>query len=129
MPSRLLVACYSTCGCIRETEREYAVALQQLALYAYKDLTQSHIESQCKEQFLAGLRSRELQSHLGLFCSRTATVQDVVSCAEAYLASRTEADLISDDEGVAVTIAYARAASLVRRLSSGLNLRRIRSLK
>ena len=28
-----------------ETEREYAVALQQLALYAYKDLTQSHIES------------------------------------------------------------------------------------
>jgi len=27
-----------------ETEREYAVALQQLALYAYKDLTQSHIE-------------------------------------------------------------------------------------
>ena len=50
-----------------ETEREYAVALQKLALYAYKDLPQTHIESRCKEQFLAGLRSRELRSHLGLF--------------------------------------------------------------
>ena len=76
------------------------MALQQLALYPYKDLTQSHIESQCKEQFLAGLRSRELRSHLGLFCSRSATVQDLVSCTEAYRASRTETDLISDDEGV-----------------------------
>ena len=91
----------------KQTERDYAVALQQLALYAYKDLSQIHIESRCKEQFLAGLRSRELLSHLGLFCSRTATVQDMVSCAEAYRAARTEADLISDDEGVAVTVAYA----------------------
>ena len=57
---------------------------------------------------MAGLRSRELQSHLGLFCSRTATVQDLVSCAEAYRAVCTEADLISDDEGVAVTVAYAQ---------------------
>ena len=32
----------------RETEREYAVALQKLALYAYKDLPQTHIESRCK---------------------------------------------------------------------------------
>ena len=37
------------------------------------------------------------------------TVQDLVSCAEAYRASRTEADLISDEEeAAAVTIAYAR---------------------
>ena len=93
-----------------ETEREYAVALQQLALYAYKDLTQSHIESRCNEQFLAGLRFRELRSHLGLFCCRSATVQDLVSCAEAYRASRTETDLISDDEEAAVTIAYARGS-------------------
>ena len=54
------------------------------------------------------MRSRELRSHLGLFCSRTATVQDLVSCAEAYRAARTEADLISDDEGVAVTVAYSQ---------------------
>ena len=84
-----------------ETEREYAVALQKLALYAYKDLPQTHIESRCKEQFLAGLRSRELQSHLGLFCSTSATVQELVSCAEAYRASRTEVDLISDEEEAA----------------------------
>jgi len=37
-----------------ESEREYAAALQKLALYAYKDLPQAHIESRCKEQFLAG---------------------------------------------------------------------------
>jgi len=95
-----------------ETEREYAVALQKLALYAYKDLPQTHLESRCKEQFLAGLRSRELQSHLGLFCSASATVQELVSCAEAFRATRNEANLISDEEGeaAAVTIAYTRSS-------------------
>ena len=90
-----------------ETEREYAAALQKLALYAYKDLPQAHIESR-KEQFLAGLRSRELRSHLGLFCSTS--VQELVSCAEAFRASRTEVNLISDEEAEApaVTIAYTR---------------------
>ena len=112
-----------------ETEREYAIALQQLALYAYNDLSQSHIESRCKEQFLAGLRSRELRSHLGLLCSHTATVQDLVSCAEAYRALRTKTDLVSDNEGVAVKSHTRGAASLARHLSSGLNLQRIRSLK
>ena len=56
------------------------------------------------------MRSRELRSHLGLFCSTSATVQELVSCAEAYRASRTEVNLISDEEGEApaVTIAYTR---------------------
>ena len=94
-----------------ESEREYAVALQKLALYAYKDLPQTHLESRCKEQFLAGLRSRELQSHLGLFCSASATVQELVSNAEAFRATRHEANLVSDEEGeaAAVTIAYTRS--------------------
>ena len=35
-----------------ETEREYARSLQQLAVYAYKDAMQLHIESRCHEQFL-----------------------------------------------------------------------------
>ena len=60
---------------------------------------------------MAGLCSRELRSHLGLFCSTSATVQELVSCAEAYRASRTEVDLISDEEeAAAVTIAYARSS-------------------
>ena len=94
-----------------ESEREYAVALQKLALYAYKDLPRTHLESRCKEQFLAGLRSRELQSHLGLFCSASATVQELVSNAEAFRATRHEANLVSDEEGeaAAVTIAYTRS--------------------
>ena len=91
-----------------ETEREY----EKLALYAYKDLPQAHLESRCKEQFLAGLRSRELRSHLGLFWSTSATVQELVSCAEAFRASRTEVNLVSDEEGeaAAVTIAYTRSS-------------------
>ena len=49
------------------------------------------------------------EGHFGLFCSTSATVQELVSCAEAYRASRTEVDLISDkEEAAAVTIAYAR---------------------
>ena len=62
-----------------ETECEYAVAFKQLALYAYKDASQYHIESRCREQFLAGLRAREVRSHLGLFCSRDAKVHELVS--------------------------------------------------
>ena len=47
----------------------------------------------------------------GLFCSTSATVQDLVSCSEAYQASRNEADLISDKEEAAdVTIAYVRGS-------------------
>ena len=40
-----------------KTECEYATSLKQLALYAYKDASQYHIECRCREQFLAGLRS------------------------------------------------------------------------
>ena len=48
--------------------------------------------------------------HLGLFCSASATVQELVSCAEALRASRTEVNLISDEEGEAsaVTIVYTQ---------------------
>ena len=50
-----------------ETEREYAKSLQALAVYAYKDASQLHIESQCREQFLAGLRCRDVKAHLNWF--------------------------------------------------------------
>ena len=82
-----------------------SVTLNQLALYAYKDASQYHIESRCREQFLAGLHSREVRSHLGLFCSCDAKVHELVSSAEAYRAAREETDLLCDGKGPAVTIA------------------------
>jgi len=59
-----------------ENEQQYAAALKQLANYAYKDDSQYHIEQQCIEQFLAGLRSMEVKSHLGLFCDNEAKVHE-----------------------------------------------------
>ena len=53
-----------------KTERGYAAALKQLTIYGYKDGTAAFIETRCSEQFLAGLHSRELRFHLGLFCDR-----------------------------------------------------------
>ena len=50
-----------------KTERKYANALQQLALYAYKDTSQYHIERRCREQFLAGLRCKDVKAHLSWF--------------------------------------------------------------
>ena len=91
-----------------ETERDYARALQQLALYAYKDALQSHIESRCREQFMAGLRTRDVKAHLSWFCSKTAKVHELVSRAEAFRATREEAPLMSDPEGSAVTVAYVQ---------------------
>ena len=45
---------FNTSGCHHGvTEHEFAAALKQLALYSYKDSSQYHIESRCKEQFLA----------------------------------------------------------------------------
>ena len=92
-----------------ESERNYAKALQQLAVYTYKDAPQSHIESRCREQFMAGLRSMDVKAHLSWFCSKTARVHELVSRAEAFRATREEAALISDPESSAVTVAYVRA--------------------
>ena len=91
-----------------KTERNYAKALQQLALYAYKDASQSHIESRCREQFMAGLRSKDVKAHLSWFCSKTARVHELVSRAEAFRATREEAALTSDPESSAETVAYVR---------------------
>ena len=73
------------------------------------------------------MRSLELRSHLGLFCSTRVTVQELVSCAEAYRASRTEVDLISDEEEAAAVT--HETAGLAQRLSSGLSLQRIKSMR
>ena len=95
-----------------KTEREYARSLQQLAVYAYKDASQLHIESWCREQFLAGLRCRDVKAHLSWFCSKDAKVHDLVSRAQALRATREENALMSDTEGNAVTVAYVQGNKL-----------------
>ena len=95
--------------CVRhhcETEREYARSLQQLAIYAYKDASQLHIESRCHEQFLASLRCKEVKAHLSWFCSKDAKVQELVS--RVFRAKCEEKALMSDTEGNAVTVAYVQ---------------------
>ena len=92
-----------------ETEREYAKALQQLAVYAYKDTTQLHKEGRCLEQFLAGLRCRDVKAHLSWFCTKDAKVHELVSREEAFRAMHEENALMSDTEGNAVTVAYILA--------------------
>ena len=89
-----------------ETEQGYADALKQLAVYAYKDATTYFLETRCCKQFLAGFHSKEVRSHQGLCCSRDARVQELVSCAEAYWASCTELELLSDNKGSAATVAH-----------------------
>ena len=91
-----------------ETEREYAHALRLLAIYAYKDATPAHVESRCREQFLAGLRCRDVKAHLSWFCRKEAKVHELVSSAEAFRAMREENTLVSDTEGSAVTVAYVQ---------------------
>jgi len=91
-----------------ESERHYAKSLQQLAVYAYKDAPQSHIESRCREQFMAGLRSMDVKAHLSWFLPKTARVHELVSRAEAFRATREETALHSDTEASAVTVAYVR---------------------
>jgi len=62
-----------------KTEREYARTLQQLAVYSYKDATPVNIESRCREQFLAGLRCRDVKAHLSWFCRTDGKVHEMVS--------------------------------------------------
>ena len=66
----------------------------------------THIESRCREQFLAGLRSRDVKAHLSWFCRKGVKVHEMVSSAEAFRAMREENALVSDTEGNAVTVAY-----------------------
>ena len=101
-------ACSMVVNTREYTEREYAHALQHLALYAYKNTSQNHIVSRCSEQFLAGLRCRDVKAHLGWFCSKNAKVHELVSHTEAFRATREEAALMSDPEGSAVTFAYVQ---------------------
>ena len=90
-----------------KTEREYAKS-QALAPYAYKDVSWLHIESQCRDQFLAGLRCRDVKAHLSWFCSKDGKVHELVSRAEAFRATPEENTLMSDTEGNAVTVAYVQ---------------------
>ena len=57
---------------------------------------------------MAGLRSKDVKTHLSWFCSKTARVHELVSRAEAFRAKREEAALRSDPEGNAVTVAYVQ---------------------
>jgi len=57
---------------------------------------------------MAGLRSKDVKTHLSWFCSKTARVHELVSRAEAFRATREEAALTSDPEGNAVTVAYVQ---------------------
>jgi len=87
-----------------ETKIEYPTALKQLALYAYKNASQYHIERRCREQFLF----MEVRLHLGQLCSHEAKVYELVSRTEAFRATLEETALMSDCEGNAVTVAYVQ---------------------
>ena len=93
-----------------ETEGDYAQVLRLLAVYAYKDATPAHIESRCREQFLASLRSRVVKAHLSWFCRKDAKVHELLSSAEAFRAMREENALMSDTEGNAATVAYVQGS-------------------
>jgi len=66
-----------------ESERAYAEDLVLLANYVYKVDFRYHINRCCGEQFLSGLRSKELDSFLGKFCKDALRVHDLLSRAEA----------------------------------------------
>ena len=92
-----------------ESERAYADELAKLANYAYKDDSRYHIDRRCREQFLAGLRSKEVDSFLGNFCKDAFRVQELVNRSEAFRATRGELVMLSDEEGAPkVTVAYVQ---------------------
>lgn len=93
-----------------ESERTYAYELMILARYAYKDMGQLHMENRCREQFLAGLRSHALCTHLTVYCHHLKTVRELVTAAETFRACHENSDILSDSEPpTAPTIAAVKS--------------------
>ena len=57
-----------------ENKSAYPDSIVLLAYYAYKDDSGYHEERPCREQFLAGLRSKEFNCNLANFCDESADV-------------------------------------------------------
>jgi hypothetical protein len=89
-----------------ESEREYAKQLMILANYAYKDAGQAHVEVMARMQFLAGLRSPALCTHLTTNCRHLRTARELAIEAEHVRACKEQPAVLSDSETV-VTSAVA----------------------
>ena len=59
---------------------------------AYKDDSAYHKEWRFQEQYLACLRSKEVNCYLAHFCSELADIHELVNQAEAYRATQYEKD-------------------------------------
>ena len=92
-----------------ESEVAYANALVLLANYVYKDDSGHHKERRCKEQFWAGLRSKEVNSYIANFCDKSGDLNELVNNADAYRATGYVKELVSDGEMTTpVTVAYVQ---------------------
>ena len=87
-----------------ESEREFAESLVLLVDYAFRDDDQAYINSRCREQFLLGLRCRDLTAYLTLFCKDNLQMDDLVKSAEEYRACMMSNILESDDENPSTAV-------------------------